>query len=77
MVSCGVLNNSKLLNKLYIKGMVHAVALGPVRTGRDVKKLGRIVLAGVYGKKYLGRLRDDPWGSGVGDIKDPRHATPS
>lgn len=44
MVSCGVLNNSKILNKLYIKGMVHAVALGPVRTGRDVKNWGELSL---------------------------------
>lgn len=58
--------------------IVHAVALEPVRIGQDVKSVqpGRMDLPGVSHKKCLERLKDKPWGSEVGDTKDPRHATP-
>lgn len=57
--------------------IVHAVALEPVRIGQDVKSVqpGRMDLPGVSHKKCLERLKDKPWGSEVGDTKDPRHAT--
>ncbi|KAJ7404377.1 hypothetical protein BTVI_72484 [Pitangus sulphuratus] len=35
-----------------------------------------MVLPGASGKKYLGRLKDGPWGSGVGVTKDLRPVTP-
>lgn len=35
-----------------------------------------MVLPGKSDKKYLGRLEDDPMGSGVRDTRDPRPGTP-
>lgn len=35
-----------------------------------------MVLPGKSDKKYLGRLEDDPMGSGVRDTKDPGPGTP-
>lgn len=34
-----------------------------------------MVLPGLSGKKYLGRVQDDLWGSGVRNTKDPRPVT--
>lgn len=48
------------------------------RTGckKPALLLGRVVLPGVSGKRYLERLEDSPGGSGAGNTKDLRTVTP-
>ncbi|KQK85655.1 hypothetical protein AAES_38542 [Amazona aestiva] len=57
--------------------IVHAVALGPVWTGPDVKnvlytQMGRTVLPGASDRKLPGRLKVDPSAFGVRDTEDLR-----
>lgn len=42
----------------------------------SIPHLGRMVLLEASSRRYLERLEDNPWGSGVGDTKDPRPVTP-
>lgn len=40
----------------------------------QTQQLERMVIPEVFGKKYMWRLEDNPWGSGVGGTKDPSPA---
>ncbi|KQK79502.1 hypothetical protein AAES_103425 [Amazona aestiva] len=61
--------------------IVHAVALGPVQTGQDVKNAlyttgGENAPPGASGRKLQGRLKVNPLAFGVGDTEDLMPAIP-
>ncbi|RMB89079.1 hypothetical protein DUI87_34537 [Hirundo rustica rustica] len=60
--------------------IAHAVALGPVRTGRDVKNVlysaaGTMACPGAFGRRCLGRLGADHWDSGAEATEGPKPTT--